>query len=152
MIYLEKSFYLLLTPRLIHDDCDRQGTWDRRRYRSNPRAVIARWVWVVNYLKPSTNTTHISLIKSRVEIESFCQVNFGVTFPLMAKIDVNGKNEDPVYAFLKSQKSGLMGLTRIKWNFEKFLIRKDGTVYERYSSATSPTSIAKDIEELLAEQ
>ncbi|KAF9285445.1 thioredoxin-like protein [Linnemannia elongata] len=86
------------------------------------------------------------------EIESFCQVNFGVTFPLMAKIDVNGKNEDPVYAFLKSQKSGLMGLTRIKWNFEKFLIRKDGTVYERYSSATSPTSIAKDIEELLAEQ
>ncbi|KAF9156581.1 glutathione peroxidase gpx1 [Linnemannia schmuckeri] len=86
------------------------------------------------------------------EIESFCQINFGVTFPLMAKIDVNGKNEDPVYAFLKSQKSGLMGLTRIKWNFEKFLIRKDGTVYERYSSATSPSSIAKDIERLLAEQ
>ncbi|KAF9540771.1 glutathione peroxidase gpx1 [Mortierella hygrophila] len=86
------------------------------------------------------------------EIESFCQVNFGVTFPLMAKIDVNGKSEDPVYTFLKSQKSGLLGLTRIKWNFEKFLIRKDGTVYERYSSATSPTSIAKDIEKLLAEQ
>ncbi|KAG0295525.1 glutathione peroxidase gpx1 [Linnemannia gamsii] len=86
------------------------------------------------------------------QIESFCQVNFGVTFPLMAKIDVNGKNEDPVYAFLKSQKSGLMGLTRIKWNFEKFLIRKNGTVYERYSSATSPTSIAKDIEKLLAEK
>ncbi|KAF9130778.1 glutathione peroxidase gpx1 [Mortierella sp. 14UC] len=85
------------------------------------------------------------------EIETFCQANFGVTFPLMAKIDVNGKNEDPVYAFLKSQKSGLMGLTRIKWNFEKFLIRKDGTVYERYSSATSPSSIAKDIERLLAE-
>ncbi|KAG0375317.1 glutathione peroxidase gpx1 [Mortierella sp. AD032] len=86
------------------------------------------------------------------QIESFCQVNFGVTFPLMAKIDVNGKNEDPVYAFLKSQKSGLMGLTRIKWNFEKFLIRKDGSVYERYSSATSPSSIAKDVEKLLAEQ
>ncbi|KAK3809741.1 MAG: YIR037Wp-like protein [Linnemannia gamsii] len=86
------------------------------------------------------------------EIESFCQVNFGVTFPLMAKIDVNGKNEDPVYAFLKSQKSGLMGLTRIKWNFEKFLIRKDGSVYERYSSATSPSSIAKAIEKLLEEQ
>ncbi|KAF9094297.1 glutathione peroxidase gpx1 [Mortierella sp. GBA35] len=85
------------------------------------------------------------------QIESFCQVNFGVTFPLMAKIDVNGKNEDPVYSFLKSQKSGLMGLTRIKWNFEKFLIRKDGTVYQRYSSATSPSSIAKDIEQLLAE-
>lgn len=109
-------------------------------------------VLVVNCLEPSTNPSHCSLIISRVEIESFCQVNFGVTFPLMAKIDVNGKSEDPVYTFLKAQKSGLMGLTRIKWNFEKFLIRKDGTVYERYSSATSPTSIAKDIEKLLAEQ
>ena len=67
----------------------------------------------------------------------------------MDKIDVNGSNEDPIYTFLKSQKSGVMGLTRIKWNFEKFLINRDGTVYKRYSSAASPSSIASDIEKLL---
>ncbi|KAF9942912.1 glutathione peroxidase gpx1 [Mortierella antarctica] len=82
------------------------------------------------------------------EIESFCQVNFGVTFPLMAKIDVNGENEDPVYAYLKSQKKSLM-MARIKWNFEKFLIAKDGSVYERYASVSTPESIAKDVEKLL---
>ncbi|KAF9115874.1 peroxiredoxin hyr1 [Mortierella sp. AM989] len=83
------------------------------------------------------------------EIESFCKVNYGVTFPIMDKVNVNGSEEDPVYAFLKSQKSGIMGLTRIKWNFEKFLINKDGTVYQRYSSATRPSEIAGDIEKLL---
>ncbi|KAF9290174.1 glutathione peroxidase gpx1 [Mortierella alpina] len=82
------------------------------------------------------------------EIESFCQVNFGVTFPLMAKIDVNGDHEDPVYAYLKSQKKSLM-MSRIKWNFEKFLIAKDGSVYERYASVSTPESIAKDVEKLL---
>ncbi|KAI7819494.1 thioredoxin-like protein [Gamsiella multidivaricata] len=82
------------------------------------------------------------------EIESFCQVNFGVTFPLMDKVDVNGDNEDPVYTYLKSQKKSLM-MARIKWNFEKFLIAKDGTVYERYASTTAPESIAKDVEKLL---
>ncbi|KAI7832194.1 thioredoxin-like protein [Gamsiella multidivaricata] len=83
------------------------------------------------------------------EIESFCQVNYGVSFPLMDKIDVNGSQEDPVYTFLKSQKAGLLGLTRIKWNFEKFLVSKDGVVYGRYSSATNPSSLAEDIERLL---
>ncbi|KAI8604761.1 YIR037Wp-like protein [Dissophora ornata] len=83
------------------------------------------------------------------EIESFCKLNYGVTFPVMDKIDVNGDNEDPVYSFLKSQKSGIIGLTRIKWNFEKFLIGRDGTVFKRYSSAASPSSIATDIEKLL---
>ncbi|KAF9974049.1 Glutathione peroxidase 2 [Actinomortierella ambigua] len=83
------------------------------------------------------------------EIESFCQVNFGVTFPLMAKIDVNGSKEDPVYAWLKSQKAGLLGLQRIKWNFEKFLLDRQGHVVERYSSITTPEGIAKDIEKLL---
>ncbi|KAG0203563.1 glutathione peroxidase gpx1 [Mortierella sp. GBA30] len=82
------------------------------------------------------------------EIESFCQLNFGVTFPLMAKIDVNGDNEDPVYAYLKSQKKSLM-MARIKWNFEKFLIAKDGSVYERYASVSTPEAIAKDVEKLL---
>ncbi|KAF9897151.1 peroxiredoxin hyr1 [Lobosporangium transversale] len=83
------------------------------------------------------------------EIESFCQLNFGVSFPLMDKVDVNGDNEDPVYTYLKSQKKSLM-MSRIKWNFEKFLIAKDGTVYERYASTTDPKSLAKDIEKLLA--
>ncbi|KAF9174096.1 glutathione peroxidase gpx1 [Mortierella sp. AD011] len=84
------------------------------------------------------------------QIESFCKLNYGVTFPIMDKIDVNGSNEDPVYAFLKSQKAGILGLTRIKWNFEKFLINKDGTVYQRYSSTTDPSEIAGDIEKLLS--
>ncbi|KAG0090056.1 peroxiredoxin hyr1 [Podila epicladia] len=83
------------------------------------------------------------------EIESFCQLNFGVTFPLMAKIDVNGDKEDPVYTFLKAQKAGLLGMTRIKWNFEKFLIGKDGLVHKRYSSIATPESIAVDVENLL---
>ncbi|KAF9572212.1 glutathione peroxidase gpx1 [Mortierella alpina] len=86
---------------------------------------------------------------SEQEIESFCQVNFGVTFPLMAKIDVNGAKEDPVYGFLKSQKAGFLGLTRIKWNFEKFLIDRNGAVVQRYPSTTTPKAIAEDIEKLL---
>ncbi|KAF9949540.1 glutathione peroxidase gpx1 [Mortierella alpina] len=83
------------------------------------------------------------------EIESFCQVNFGVTFPLMAKIDVNGAKEDSVYTFLKAQKAGFLGLTRIKWNFEKFLIDRNGTVVQRYPSTTTPKAIADDIKKLL---
>ncbi|KAF9435617.1 glutathione peroxidase gpx1 [Entomortierella beljakovae] len=85
---------------------------------------------------------------SNAEIETFC-VKLGVTFPLMDKIDVNGDNEDPVYTYLKSQKKSLM-MSRIKWNFEKFLIGRDGTVVERYASTTTPESISKDIEKLLA--
>ncbi|KAG0036178.1 peroxiredoxin hyr1 [Podila clonocystis] len=83
------------------------------------------------------------------EIESFCQLNFGVTFPLMAKIDVNGDKEDPVYTFLKAQKAGLLGMSRIKWNFEKFLIGKDCLVHKRYSSIATPESITADVENLL---
>ncbi|KAF8963979.1 glutathione peroxidase gpx1 [Entomortierella lignicola] len=83
------------------------------------------------------------------KIESFCQLNFGVTFPLMDKVDVNGDDEDPVFTYLKSQKKSLM-MARIKWNFEKFLIAKDGSVYARYSSPSTPESISKDIEKLLS--
>ncbi|KAF9917965.1 glutathione peroxidase gpx1 [Linnemannia zychae] len=85
---------------------------------------------------------------TEAEIDSFCQVNFGVTFPLMAKIDVNGEHEDPVYTYLKSQKKQLM-MSRIKWNFEKFLIDRNGHVVERYASVSTPESIAKDVEKLL---
>ena len=83
------------------------------------------------------------------EIQEFCKLNYGVTFPIMQKIEVNGANEDPVYRYLKSQKSGMLGLTRIKWNFEKFLIDKNGNVVERFSSLTTPASLDPKIAELL---
>ena len=86
---------------------------------------------------------------SEAEIESFCSLNYGVSFPIMAKIEVNGDEEHPVYKFLKSQKSGILGLKRIKWNFEKFLVGKDGLVFNRYSSLTKPEELKADIEKLL---
>lgn len=86
---------------------------------------------------------------SDAEIQEFCQKNYGVSFPIMKKIHVNGDEAHPVYAFLKSSKSGLLGLTRIKWNFEKFLVDSEGVVEERYSSLTKPESLESTIEKLL---
>jgi glutathione peroxidase len=83
------------------------------------------------------------------EIEQFCKINFGVTFPLMAKIDVNGTNASPLYGWMKSEAKGLMGSTSIKWNFTKFLIGRDGKVVKRYGPTDTPAAIAKDIEALL---
>lgn len=83
------------------------------------------------------------------EIQSFCKLNYGVSFPIMNKINVNGNDADPVYNFLKSQKSGLLGFKGIKWNFEKFLIDKKGNVVERFSSLSKPESIGEYIEPLL---
>lgn len=83
------------------------------------------------------------------EIAEFCKVNFGVTFPLMAKIDVNGANASPLYDWMKSEKKGLMGSTSIKWNFTKFLIGRDGKVVKRYGPTDTPAAIARDIEALL---
>lgn len=74
------------------------------------------------------------------EIHSFCTLKYNVTFPQFHKIDVNGKNEHPLYAYLKSQKKG-----RIKWNFAKFLVARDGTVVSRYGSMAKPESIENDI-------
>ncbi|KAG7191346.1 glutathione peroxidase gpx1 [Scheffersomyces spartinae] len=85
------------------------------------------------------------------EIQQFCQLNYGVTFPIMKKIDVNGSDEDEVYKFLKSKKSGLLGLARIKWNFEKFIINKKGDVVDRYASTKKPEDLAPEIEKLLKE-
>lgn len=85
------------------------------------------------------------------EIGQFCKLNYGVTFPVLKKVDVNGKNVDPVYEFLKEQKSGMLGLSRVKWNFEKFLVDKHGKVIERYSSLTKPHSFESEIERLLKE-
>ncbi|CCH47039.1 Phospholipid hydroperoxide glutathione peroxidase, mitochondrial [Wickerhamomyces ciferrii] len=86
---------------------------------------------------------------SQEEIQSFCQLNYGVTFPIMKKIEVNGGNADPVYQYLKNEKSGLLGFKGIKWNFEKFIVDKEGKVYERYSSLTKPSSLKDTIEKLL---
>jgi len=83
------------------------------------------------------------------EIQQFCQVNYGVTFPVLAKIDVNGDDTDPVFGYLKKQKSGILGLSRIKWNFEKFLIDKRGEVVKRYMTTTKPEELDGDIEKLL---
>jgi glutathione peroxidase len=83
------------------------------------------------------------------EIDSFCKVNFGVTFPLMAKVDVNGSTADPLYNWLKRQAPGVLGTTSIKWNFTKFLIGRDGKVVRRYGSTDKPEKIEAEIEALL---
>ncbi|MFM9433358.1 glutathione peroxidase [Janthinobacterium sp. CG_23.3] len=88
---------------------------------------------------------------SAADIGSFCEKNFGVTFPLFAKIDVNGAATHPLFAQLKKQAPGLLGTEAIKWNFTKFLVRKDGTVYQRYAPTTAPAELVADIEKLLAQ-
>ena len=86
---------------------------------------------------------------SAEEIESFCKVNFGLSFPLFAKIEVNGDGTTPLYQWLKSEAPGIMGSKGIKWNFTKFLINRDGQVVRRYAPTDKPAAIAKDIEALL---
>jgi glutathione peroxidase len=85
------------------------------------------------------------------EIGAFCEKNYGVSFPLFAKIDVNGENAHPLYKQLKKDAPGVLGTEAIKWNFTKFLVRKDGTVYKRYAPSTAPLQMTGDIEKLLAE-
>ncbi|WAQ92051.1 hypothetical protein PtA15_15A446 [Puccinia triticina] len=85
------------------------------------------------------------------EIASFCKLNYGVTFPIAQKCDVNGDNAHEVYKFLKAEKAGIMGLSRIKWNFEKFVVDKKGAVRYRHASTAKPESLEKEIEGLLAE-
>ncbi len=83
------------------------------------------------------------------DIQQFCQLNYGVSFPVMAKVDVNGANTAPVYDFLKSSAPGLLGTEMIKWNFTKFLVGKDGRVIERYAPQKEPKDLAGDIEKAL---
>jgi len=85
------------------------------------------------------------------EIGAFCQKNYGVTFPMFAKIDVNGSGEHPLYAWLKSEKGGLLG-ARIKWNFTKFLVGRDGSVLGRYAPNTDPADLAGDVEKALGDR
>lgn len=83
------------------------------------------------------------------EIRQFCDLNYGVTFPMFAKVDVNGAEAHPLFAALKNAAPGILGTEMIKWNFTKFLVNANGEVVKRYGSATKPEDIAADIEPLL---
>ena len=87
---------------------------------------------------------------SNDEIAGFCQLNYGVTFPMMAKVEVNGAQAHPLYQWLAAEAPGLLGSKSIKWNFTKFLVGKDGQVLKRYAPTDTPESLAKDIEAALA--
>ena len=87
---------------------------------------------------------------SNDEIASFCQLNYGVTFPMMSKVDVNGAKAHPLWKWLTSEAPGLLGSEAVKWNFTKFLIGKDGKVLKRYAPNISPEAIKADIEAALA--
>ncbi len=84
------------------------------------------------------------------EISSFCQLNYGVTFPMMAKVAVNGSDAAPLFHWLSNEAPGLLGSATIKWNFTKFLVGKDGQVIKRYAPQNTPQSLAKDIAQALA--
>jgi glutathione peroxidase len=83
------------------------------------------------------------------QIGSFCEKNYGVTFPMFDKIDVNGANAHPLYRWLTGEAPGLLGLEAIKWNFTKFLVDRNGKVVKRYAPVTKPEAIAADIDKLL---
>ena len=87
---------------------------------------------------------------SNDEIAEFCQLNYGVSFPMMEKIDVNGSGAHPLYQWLSAEAPGLLGSKAIKWNFTKFLVGKDGAVIKRYAPTDRPASMARDIEAALA--
>lgn len=84
------------------------------------------------------------------EISSFCELNYGVTFPMMAKVDVNGPKAHPLYQWLSAEAPGLLGSKSIKWNFTKFLVDKQGHVIKRYAPLDKPENMARDIEAALA--
>lgn len=86
---------------------------------------------------------------SNEEINDFCQVNYGVSFPMFSKVDVNGEDTHPLFEYLKENATGLLGSKAIKWNFTKFLVNRDGEVVSRFSSTTTPLKMKNDIEALL---
>ncbi len=87
---------------------------------------------------------------SNEEIASFCQVNYGVSFPMMAKVDVNGPQAHPLYRWLTAEAPGMLGSKAIKWNFTKFLVGRDGRVIKRYAPSENPEALRADIEAALA--
>jgi len=87
---------------------------------------------------------------SNEEIASFCQLNYGVSFPMMSKVKVNGAQAHPLWQWLKAQAPGLLGTEGVKWNFTKFLVGRDGKVIKRYAPNDAPEALRKDIEKALA--
>ena len=87
---------------------------------------------------------------SNAEIASFCQLNYGVSFPMMSKVDVNGANAHPLWQWLTSEAPGLLGSQAVKWNFTKFLVGRDGKVLKRYAPTDAPEALKADIEAALA--
>jgi glutathione peroxidase len=85
------------------------------------------------------------------EIASFCHLNYGVSFPMMSKVEVNGENAHPLWKWLTHEACGVLGTQAIKWNFTKFLVGKNGEVLKRYASVNSPESLVDDIEKALAD-
>ena len=84
------------------------------------------------------------------EIANFCSLTYDVTFPVLAKVDVNGKQEDPIWAYLKKQQTGLLGFSGIKWNFTKFLVDREGNIVARHAPTTKPYQLEEEIKALLA--
>jgi glutathione peroxidase len=112
-----------------------------RRYRDRGFAVLGFPCNQFGRQEPGTEA----------QIASFCSINYDVTFPLFAKVDVNGDHAHPLFRLLKAAQPGFLGWSSIKWNFAKFLVGRDGRVIGRYASADSPASIASAIEAALAE-
>ena len=85
------------------------------------------------------------------DIESFCELNYGVSFPISEKVDVNGAGAHPLFKYLTTEAKGILGSESIKWNFTKFLVKRNGEVYKRYAPTTKPADLLADIEKLLTE-
>ena len=88
---------------------------------------------------------------SESDIEEFCQLNYGVSFPMFAKVDVNGDDADPLFKYLKKSQKGILGSEKIKWNFTKFLVNRNGEVVGRFAPTVKPKDLTRDIESLLEE-
>lgn len=88
---------------------------------------------------------------NETDIMSFCDLNYGVTFPMSRKVDVNGANAHPLFKYLTAEAKGILGSESIKWNFTKFLVKRNGEVYKRYAPTTKPADLLADIEKLLTE-
>lgn len=114
--------------------------WLNRRYRDEGLCVVGFPCNQFARQDPGSNTA----------INNFCTKNYGVTFPVFAKIEVNGKNEHPLYADLKKEARGVFWTKRIKWNFTKFLVDHEGQVLQRYAPTTEPSKLVADIEAALA--
>ena len=89
---------------------------------------------------------------SNEEIISFCKLNYGVTFPIMNKVEVNGTSESPLFTYLKKEAPGTLGLKKIKWNFTKFLMSRDGENIIRFAPTTKPSNMVKEIKEFLSKK